>query len=351
MSDTFADLKLELQTRRQDLAGIKHAYSRYGEVINGAIAQYPEKLWLPTVDYLLTVADQRRYSLAFLSSLTQASQLRRIWMGSGTVTNLCLNPGFETAGAGGDDVFGDWTETKGDGTIERVTGPRYAGSYAAKLTAGATADTRVAQDITTVNGATYALTFYSRGDTTNEGRYHLWNQDSNNFLIDITGTGNKTTTWKRVSKILVTKCTTVGLGFRCPSASTGYAFFDGVELYKMPERFQPFARWQVISTGSFHLAFDEKPPEANRPVLLEYVAPYAQLSSDTDATTIDKTWLLSRAMTLLILEADPAVEPPELLAQQLAYWDNLRQTREQELMNQLPIPAVQAKTTPWGQYV
>ena len=53
-----------------------------------------------------------------------------------TRSNLVLNPGFEIAGSGGDDVFANWNEDKASGTITRDGTEYHSGSYSCKLTAG-----------------------------------------------------------------------------------------------------------------------------------------------------------------------------------------------------------------------
>ena len=54
---------------------------------------------------------------------------------------LLSNPGFETAGGGGADVWGSWTESAGDGALANEVAIVNSGSDAAKVTAGATTNT------------------------------------------------------------------------------------------------------------------------------------------------------------------------------------------------------------------
>src|SRR3972149_3921648 len=67
-----------------------------------------------------------------------------LWEASGAVAadnavnEHLANGGFETAGAGGADVWGSWTETAGDGALANETTLVHGGADAAKSTAGAT---------------------------------------------------------------------------------------------------------------------------------------------------------------------------------------------------------------------
>src|SRR3972149_11511009 len=99
-----------------------------------------------------------------------------LWEASGSVAYDysivdILNGGFETAGAGGADVWATWDETAGDGALSNETTIVHGGSDAAKITAGSTANTKVANTITVRPGIEYVLRFWTRGDGTYGGRY------------------------------------------------------------------------------------------------------------------------------------------------------------------------------------
>lgn len=124
-------------------------------------------------------------------------------------------------------------------------------------------------------------------------------------------------------------------------------WMDDVSDYDLP-----LGRWQVEDDGGvLTLVLDSDPPEAGRVLSIEYLAPGSLLVYPWDSTTLDVEWLLARAMTLLLLDADPQIEDPNLLGQQLTYWDALRQNRERELVNQTPRPSQTFRSTPWGNYV
>jgi hypothetical protein len=88
--------------------------------------------------------------------------------------------------------------------------------------------------------------------------------------------------------------------------------------------------------GTLTLVFHEDPDAAGLTVRLEYYAEAAELdcADPTDTTALDREWLLARAMTLLLLEADPRMEDPGWLTNALNTWDMKRQAREQQLRPQ-----------------
>ena len=89
---------------------------------------------------------------------------------------LLSNEGFETAGGGGLDIWADWTESASDGALANEVGIVHGGDDAAKVTAGATMDTRVYQDVTVTAGKMYRFLVWTYGDGTNSGRYRLRDQ-------------------------------------------------------------------------------------------------------------------------------------------------------------------------------
>lgn len=143
-----------------------------------------------------------------------------------------LNPGFETAGAGGADVWGDWIETAGDGALANETTSKHAGSDAAKVTAGPTLDTKVHQVFTVVPDLEYELTFYTRGDVTNDGRYRVVNVGTGEAIIATTDTGVTGATYTLVTARFIAPplCTSIRLDLMCPGVDAGVAYYDTVSL-------------------------------------------------------------------------------------------------------------------------
>ena len=155
----------------------------------------------------------------------------------GMATNLVANPGFETAGAGAPDYFGSWDETAGDGAIARtlVAGQFYLGVAAAKLTAGASANTKVAITLTDLVAATvYPLSFWTRGDGTYAGRYGVYDVTNSADITAATSTGVTSATYAQKVTSFTTPagCTSARIDLWCPSTNTGIAYFDDVLLTK-----------------------------------------------------------------------------------------------------------------------
>lgn len=98
----------------------------------------------------------------------------------------------------------------------------------------------------------------------------------------------------------------------------------------------PIGRWYVEdNAGSLTLVLDEDPGDALT-ITLEYDYPYEYLDTTayTDETDLDRQWLVAKAMSLLYAEADPALEPMDIISLQMRTWDQMRQGREQELRGQ-----------------
>lgn len=146
-------------------------------------------------------------------------------------TELLSNGGFETAGDG--QTFEDWSETGTDGYVSDETGSVYAGLHAAKITAGPSKDMRITQTLTAVSpGQTIVLSFWTRGDGTNAGRYHVWANGAGTWVVPITSTGVTGTAYTQVTETftLPTGTTSIIVGFRCPNANGGYAMFDAASV-------------------------------------------------------------------------------------------------------------------------
>ncbi len=152
------------------------------------------------------------------------------------------NGGFETAGAGGADVFGSWSETVGDGAIADEGVIVHGGSHAATLTAGASANTTIraknagsasaGQNINTIPGVTYTVTFWTRGDGVNAGRYSIYDYGSSAWIRTLITTGVTGAVYTQVSFTFTAgpNCTDIGLSLWCPGANGGIAYFDDVSV-------------------------------------------------------------------------------------------------------------------------
>jgi len=174
---------------------------------------------------------------AYISNRSWLGLPIRVELGFFGATELLTNGEFETAGAGGADVFGTWVDTASDGAIAAETTFVHGGSKAAKLTAGATKDTNVAQTTTVVANTLYRLSFYTRGDGTNTGRYSVYDVSNSADIITVTSTGVTGSTYVRVDITFTTpaSCTSVRIKLWCPNTKNGIAYFDDVSLMRVFE--------------------------------------------------------------------------------------------------------------------
>lgn len=148
--------------------------------------------------------------------------------------NLLNNPGFETAGAGGADIWAQITEAAGDGALANEVVIVHEGNDAAKLTAGASANTTVRQAsaITVVTGKRYWLLLWTAGDGTYAGRYSVANITLGGDVISATATGVTGAAYAAVVKVFTIPASTTSINvvFHCPTTDTGIAYFDATEL-------------------------------------------------------------------------------------------------------------------------
>ncbi len=146
--------------------------------------------------------------------------------------NLLSNPGFETAGGGGADIWANWTEGVGDGALANETILIHEGVDAVKMTAGVTRDTAIFQSMTVVAGRKYHLRFYTRGDGTHDGQYEIWDSTNFNTISGQVFTGVTGTTYTAlvIEFTAPAGCTVVSIYFYCPNINGGIAYFDACEV-------------------------------------------------------------------------------------------------------------------------
>ena len=175
------------------------------------------------------------------------------WMRRSVSLELLDDGDFETAGAGGADVFASWAETAGTGAIEDEGTLVHGGDHAAKLTAGSSANTLIKASPLPTNdgnipvrpGTSCALTFWTRGDGTNAGRYQVYDVTNGAFIRTTVTTSITGTTYTLVTYTFTVPdgCYAVNINLVCPSANGGIAYFDDVSLtasdYPMDGVYQP----------------------------------------------------------------------------------------------------------------
>lgn len=147
-----------------------------------------------------------------------------------SITALFLNNGFETAGGGGADIWANWVETAGDGALADEVVFFYSGAHACRATSGPTSNTKVEQAITVVPGAVYDISFWTRGDGVNAGRYAVYDVTNAAYIVPVTSTGVAAAVYAKVS-VRVTApagCVSMRLDLMCPPVNAGVAYFDVV---------------------------------------------------------------------------------------------------------------------------
>ena len=146
--------------------------------------------------------------------------------------NQLENPGFETAGGGGADVFGSWAETAGDGAIAS-SATVHTGAASALLTAGPTRNTEITQSQAgLVAGSEATLGFWARGNGAVPGRYAVYNVTGAAYIQPVTSTGVTAATFAFVSYsfTLPVGCTEVRIELWCADTNAAETRFDDVEL-------------------------------------------------------------------------------------------------------------------------
>ena len=148
---------------------------------------------------------------------------------------LVANPGFETPGIGDPDFWDDWDESAGDGTLAH-TADVHAGADACKATAGATANTLVEQSVNVQANRRYKLSFWTKGDGVNAGRYRLYDDDGFADIIALVSTGVTGAVYTEVTAYFVAPagCMSVTIYLHCPVANGGIAYFDDVSIRSAP---------------------------------------------------------------------------------------------------------------------
>ncbi len=150
---------------------------------------------------------------------------------SGAV-ELGLNGGFERAGTGGADVWANWYEIPGNGAIADEGALVHGGSHAAKLTAGASANTYLYQDFIVKPGQEVTFTVWTRGDGTNSGRYMLQNAFTAGILINATSWNVTGTDYTQASFTYTPAAGVNALRLRlyCPAANGGICYYDDMSV-------------------------------------------------------------------------------------------------------------------------
>jgi len=158
-------------------------------------------------------------------------------------SELADNPGFETAGGGGADIWDDWYEALGgDGVLTNEGVIVHGGADACKISGGATGEnTRGELYVGSLTaGSMYRVSVYTRGDGTGNPRFQIragasgdfWNPSTQAWQVGVVNptTGNTTTTYQEYTQYVTLPAGTQ-LRLRCYAPTTNNdVYFDDVSV-------------------------------------------------------------------------------------------------------------------------
>ena len=141
-----------------------------------------------------------------------------------------LNGGFETAGAGGADIFATWVEQTNDGSIADEGTIVHSGSHAVVFPTGGAARPLVFNTFTGgIIGKKYRYSFWYRTDGTNDAQYYIY--DSVNLAnIVSTVTLPATTNYTYISGEIIAPSAQIRVVLRGSFQAAGVVYFDDVRL-------------------------------------------------------------------------------------------------------------------------
>ena len=152
---------------------------------------------------------------------------------TGTALERLVNGGFETAGAGGADIWDIWTERASDGALADEVSIIYGGGHSAKMTAGAGLDTWVnSASIPVIPGETLTINLWAYGDGTHSGRYAIYNETTSSYIQALTSIGTADASWtnKILTQVIPANCAGVKIYLACPATAAAVVYFDDVSV-------------------------------------------------------------------------------------------------------------------------
>jgi len=203
-----------------------------GQLSKKYLTLHAAELWVETL-----VAQDTIATIGGRVLVGPTTMLSEDLLSTTTITNYTENPGFETAGGGGADVFANWTENANTGTIGQSAITYRSGSYGAYMIAGSSSDTSITQSQSGLTpGDVLVLRFFSRswaGDTS-LGRYHIWDSTNSVYIIPITNVngiaGSSEWTETVVNFTVPALCVSASIGLRCPTTTDDRVYIDDVTL-------------------------------------------------------------------------------------------------------------------------
>lgn len=137
------------------------------------------------------------------------------------------------------ETFTTWITSAGDGAVDVETTLVHGGSHAAKLTAGASANTFIRPANTPESSTLHVLpgdqvnfTFWTRGDGTNGGRYNVYDSSNGAWIVITTATGVAGTDYEQVTVNFTAPagCYRASLALLCSTANGGICYFDDASV-------------------------------------------------------------------------------------------------------------------------
>jgi len=151
-------------------------------------------------------------------------------------TELLTNGGFETcdgctANDDADDNFGTWIESQSEGKIDWRSDDVHGGSYSIKITRD-TGATYLTQIFTVIPNKSYVLSFWTKGDGTNYGKYRIHDVTNSTDIQTEVSTGVTAATWTQVSRTFDTPsgCVQVRVYFVGSSVNGTSILYDDVSV-------------------------------------------------------------------------------------------------------------------------
>ena len=211
------------------LSEMSYCYLRHDKV-NGEMFVFENNIHRPGTAPLSVVPKM----IAASGFILKASSATDYILKAG-ISNAILNPGFETAGGGGADIFASWDESAGTGTITNEGAVVHSGAHALKFTAGASWWTTlvVQYSITVVPLSKYRIKFWTRGDGTHAGNWYIARTSDSSYIIPIAETGVPGAVYTQVITDFTVPagCVSIYIVFLATVTNGGICYFDDVELF------------------------------------------------------------------------------------------------------------------------
>lgn len=198
-------------------------------------------------------------------------------------SNILVNGGFESAGGGGADIWSNWTESAGDGSLANETGYTVSGSDACKMTSGASSNTHVYEDFGVTAGYQYRITFYIKGDGDYSARFKVRDNTGAADIIAVTSLDQPSSLYRKkyIYFTAPTGCANAGIYLYCANNDGSIVYFDDIAVVLFNDIWTGWT--ETIGTGEIH---DEQDYVANDEHACRLVAGSSQDTYMTQNVTV-----------------------------------------------------------------